>query len=1137
MGGSETIGSFRDLFDAQDVKHKIYARIPVPNSGHGHFPLQRARAPRSPFIPITPRLRESGDLHREADRVLSARFAPPGVLVSADLEILQYRGDTGAYLAPAPGKASLNLMKMLREGLLVAVRGAVLRAGKELASVRDEGVQVRSNGGYREVCLEVIPIVGQGANAGGFLILFEEPGLPNGVTPVTRAAERSETDSDTAHLTQELAATREYLQSVIEQQESANDELQSANEEVQSANEELQCTNEELETSKEEIQSSNEELATVNDELNNRNQEAHRLNDDLVNLIGSVQMPIIMLGPDMCIRRFTPAAEKLLNLVPADVGRPLAEIKLNLNNLTDLESLLAQVLGTVSVKDREVQDKDGHWYSLRLRPYKTIDDRIDGVVAVLIDVDALKLAHAYTESIVATVREPFLVLDANLRVRTASDSFFRTYCVAPEETIGRPLYELGNGQWNIPQLRRLMEEVLPSASQIEDFEVEHTFETIGNKTMLLNARRLLQGSGASPSILLAIEDITARKRAESDLKASEICYRRLFESAKDGILILDALTAMITDANPYMAEMLGYSQDELQGKELWQIGLFKDAEASKRAMQELREKGYIRYDDLPLETKAGQLINVEFVSNVYGEDGEVVIQCNVRDITKRRETERALAKALIYADDIIATLREPFVVLDSDLRVKTANRSFYDSFHVSKDETEKQFVYDLGNGQWDIPALRTLLDQVLSRNESVHDFEVEHCFPALGPKTMLLNARPFPPDSKHPELILLAVQDVSAIRERADELAEAARRKDEFLAMLAHELRNPLAPIRNAAQCLRLPDCTDETVQSVSAMIERQVVQIIRLVDDLLDVSRINQGKIKLCRERIELASIVHHAVEAARLIYKGMGLELTVTLPPKPIYLNADPTRLTQVLDNLISNACKFTDRGGRISLTVEEENGQAVIRVQDSGIGIAADQLPRIFEMFTQVDTSMGRPLSGLGIGLALVKSLVKMHDGTVEVSSAGLGRGSLFVVRLPVLEAKPESPPLRSFNTSLPATGRRILIVDDNRDAANSLATLLKCIGHETQTAYDGLEALQAAAKFRPEVVFLDIGLPMLNGYQVAQMIHEESWGQDMVLVSLTGWDQEKDRQQSAEAGFRAHLVKPVELSVVIKLLADL
>ena len=1137
LGGSETIGAFRDLFDAQDAKHKIYAKIQGSEIKHRQFTLQPGGTPRSAYLLGAVRPSEGADLHREADRVLAAKFAPPGVLASADLEIVQYRGDTGPYLTPAPGKASLNLLKMLREGLLVAVRAAVLQAGKEQTPVRVEGLQVRSNGGYHEVAVEVIPIKGQGANDGGFLILFEELGSPDGVATATRALEPARADIDTSRLAQELAATREYLQSVIEQQEAANEELQSANEEIQSANEELQSTNEELETSKEEIQSSNEELATVNEELNTRIQESNRLNDDLVNLLGSVQMPIVMLGPDLRIRRFTPAAEKLLNLVSTDKGRLLTDLKLKFDNLTDLEPLLAEVLDTVSVKDREVRDKDGRWYSLRLRPYKTLDNRIDGVVAVLVDVDALKRAHAYTESIVATVREPLLVLDANLRMRSASDSFFQTYQVAPEEMIGRLLYDLGNGQWNIPELRQLLEEVLPQASRVEDFEVEHEFETIGKRTMLLNARRLVEPNGTNPSILLAIEDITARKRAESDLKASEVRYRRLFEEAKDGIIILDAYTAAITDANPSIAEMLGYSHDEFKGKELWQIGLFQNVEESKKVMLELQEKRYFHYDNLPLETKAGLRINVEFVSNLHGEGGEAVIQCNVRDITKRQESERALAKALIYADDIIATLREPFIVLNGDLRVKSANRAFYESFHVSKEETENQLVYDLGNGQWDIPALRRLLATVLSHNESVHDFEVEHSFPTLGLRTMLLNARPFPPDSKHPELILLAVEDVSMIRKRVDELAEADRRKDEFLAVLAHELRNPLAPIRNAAQVLRLSEGTGETVRSASAMIERQVGQMVRLVDDLLDVSRITRGKIELRPEQIELTSYVHHAVEAARSMFKSMGHDLSVSLPAKPIYLIADPTRLTQVLGNLLTNACKFSDKGGRISLAVAEEDGRAVIRVQDSGIGIAADNLPRIFEMFTQLETSLESSASGLGIGLTLVKSLVEMHDGTVQVSSPGLGQGSEFVVRLPVLEVTPGLPPEPTPEAPLPTTGHRILIVDDNQDSANSLAMLLKCTGYETHTAFDGHRAMELAAKFQPKVVFCDIGLPKLNGYDVARMIREQPWGQDMILVALTGWGKEEDRQRSKEAGFNAHLVKPVEHSIVMTLLADL
>lgn len=264
---------------------------------------------------------------------------------------------------------------------------------------------------------------------------------------------------------------------------------------------------------------------------------------------------------------------------------------------------------------------------------------------------------------------------------------------------------------------------------------------------------------------------------------------------------------------------------------------------------------------------------------------------------------------------------------------------------------------------------------------------------------------------------------------------------------------------------------------------------------------------------------------------------DLTVTLPQQPVYLNADPTRLAQVVGNLLNNACKFNDKGGRIWLTVERDGGQAVIRVRDSGIGIAADQLPRIFDLFMQVDTSLERSVSGLGIGLALVKTLVEMHGGTVEVHSEGVGRGSEFVARLPAL-VESAQPPLELSNSKPPPmTSRRILVVDDNRDSATSLAMLMELTGNETHTAHDGEEAVEAAATFRPDVILLDIGLPKLNGYEAGRKIRQQPWSKGMVLVALTGWGQEEDRQRSREAGFDGHLVKPVDLSDLEKLLAEL
>ena len=368
-------------------------------------------------------------------------------------------------------------------------------------------------------------------------------------------------------------------------------------------------------------------------------------------------------------------------------------------------------------------------------------------------------------------------------------------------------------------------------------------------------------------------------------------------------------------------------------------------------------------------------------------------------------------------------------------------------------------------------------------------------------------------------------------------LREADRRKDEFLAMLAHELRNPLTPIRYALQILQLNDGDAAEVKSMSEIMDRQVSQMVRLIDDLLDVSRISRGKIELRTGLVELALVVSHALEAARPACEGGGVRMTFTLPSDPIYLEGDPARLAQVVGNLLNNACKFTQDGGHVRVTVERESGQAVLRVRDTGIGISADQLLRIFEMFTQIDTSLERSQSGLGIGLTLVKNLVELHGGTIEARSAGIGHGSEFVVRLP-LAAGPiqrELPPTWSGGEKA-ATPLRLLVVDDNRDSAKSLTMLLKISGHEVYVAYDGLEAVEAAATCRPDVILLDIGLPKINGFEAARLIRKEPWGRDVVIVALTGWGQPEDLIRSADAGFNSHMVKPVDYQALMKLLTE-
>jgi PAS domain S-box-containing protein len=384
-------------------------------------------------------------------------------------------------------------------------------------------------------------------------------------------------------------------------------------------------------------------------------------------------------------------------------------------------------------------------------------------------------------------------------------------------------------------------------------------------------------------------------------------------------------------------------------------------------------------------------------------------------------------------------------------------------------------------------------------------------------------------------------RDITAQKAAERALLEADRRKDEFLAMLAHELRNPLAPIRNAVQIIRAQSLAVPKLQWARDVIDRQVQQMTRLVDDLLDVSRISQGKFTLRRERVELTAVVSVAVEASRPLIEKWGHELTVTIPPEPMLLDADPARLSQVLLNLLNNAAKYTKQGGHIGLTAECDGGAVVLRVTDTGIGIPAEMLPRVFEMFTQVDDSLDRAQGGLGIGLTLVQRLVELHGGTVAAHSAGPGQGSEFVVRLPLPSPEPEAPatagPVPPAGASGPVPQRRILVVDDNKDAADSLGMLLRVMGNDVHIAYDGLEAVGAATTWHPQVVLMDIGLPKLNGYEAARRIREQNGSQDMVLIALTGWGQEEDRRRSREAGFDQHLTKPVDFNALQELLGTM
>ncbi|HEX3656053.1 MAG TPA: ATP-binding protein [Pirellulales bacterium] len=369
-------------------------------------------------------------------------------------------------------------------------------------------------------------------------------------------------------------------------------------------------------------------------------------------------------------------------------------------------------------------------------------------------------------------------------------------------------------------------------------------------------------------------------------------------------------------------------------------------------------------------------------------------------------------------------------------------------------------------------------------------------------------------------------------------LQDADRRKDEFLATLAHELRNPIAPVRNAVQVLWLKGPAVPELDWARGVIDRQMQQMTRLIDDLLDISRISRNQLEIRKERVKLETVIQGAVEMSRPLIEQHGHELTIALPSEPLVLEADLTRLAQVFSNLLNNAAKYTEPGGRIRLAATRQGSDAVVTVTDTGAGIAAEMLPRIFQMYTQVDRTLERSEGGLGIGLALVKRLTEMHGGSVEASSDGPGQGSEFVVRLPLhLATSMPHGGGAVAKMPVPTSSFRILVVDDNRDAADALGMMLRLLGNQPRMAYDGLEAVKVAGEFQPDVVLLDIGLPKLNGYEAAERIRAQPWGKRIVLIALTGWSQDDDKRRSREAGFDHHMVKPAEPAALMQLLAGL
>lgn len=647
--------------------------------------------------------------------------------------------------------------------------------------------------------------------------------------------------------------------------------------------------------------------------------------------------------------------------------------------------------------------------------------------------------------------------------------------------------------------------------------------------------------------VLAAMDITAKKLAHAELQANERRMRMATEATNVGIWEWNILTNTIHwDAQMFRLYGVSPKPGGSVAYTDWSGALApEDLAENETILQETIRSGKSSTRSFSIRRcNDGESRVLECVETAHtNAEGQVewILGTNL-DITDRSQSERTLRESEARLSGILRHSPAGIIQTDANGCLILVNPCWCEMFGYSEAEMLGRCILDSTQPSY-TASTATAFMRLASGGP---DFQIEEIY--CRKDGSFLNSQCNIAAIRSPSGEFLGITavilDISkhlkskeTLRRLAAELSEADRRKDLFLATLAHELRNPLAPLRNGLEVIKRASGNCATIEKVSAMMDRQLSQLVRLVDDLLDVSRITQGKLDLHKSRVDLRTIVEAAVETSRPVIEQANHELATVMPDEPIFVDGDPARLAQVISNLLNNSAKYTQSGGLIRLKVGRGRGMVEVAVKDNGIGIPADMLDKVFEMFTQVDRTLEKTTGGLGIGLSLVKGLLEMHSGTIEVSSEGDGKGSEFMIRLPiVMDTDVESHrTTESAIEVVPSALRRILVVDDNVDAAESLKELLEMLGNEVRTAHDGEAGVAVAEQFRPHMMLMDIGMPKLNGYEAARRIRQHSWGQTMLLVALTGWGQEEERKKSADVGFDHHLVKPVILDTLTKLMS--
>jgi PAS domain S-box-containing protein len=849
------------------------------------------------------------------------------------------------------------------------------------------------------------------------------------------------------------------------------------------------------------------------------------------------------------ITLLNPVAEALTGWTNDEAaGQPLAKVFQIINEVTrqTAEDPVGRVIATghiVGLANHTVLiARDGTERAIddSAAPIRDQHGNVSGVVLVFRDVTEKRQADRtarFLASIVECSDDAIIGKDMNGVITSWNQGAQKIFGYSAAEAIGRPIAMLAPPD-RADEMTRILNRIR-RGERVDHFDTVRCRKDGEHVPISLTVSPIRNDEGLIIGASKICRDISERKRAEEALREEKARLHATLIGIGDAVIVTDA-DCRITMMNPVAQTLTGWDDQGLNRPldEVFSIVNEHTRQRVENPVDRVMREGTIvglanhtvliardgterPIDDsaAPVRDKAGHVVGVVLV---------------FRDVTERRRADEALRRTTEQLQIVTESMAALVTRCSRDLKYLWVSRPYANWMGRQPEEIVGRPISDIV-GEEAFEQLRPHFERVLA-GETIR-YEERISFRGIGPRW--INATYAPTFSAMGMIDgwVAVVNDIDDRKRMDEELQNADRRKDEFLAILAHELRNPLAPISNAIELLRYEHDSGITEQARSVM-ERQVGHLVRLVDDLLDTSRITRGKLELRKERVELASVILSAEEAALPHIKSQSHEFTLTLPPDPIDLDADPIRLSQAFANLLNNAAKFTEKGGRIRLSAERQGREVVVSVRDTGIGIAQENLHTIFNMFSQVHPALKRAHGGLGIGLTLVRGLIELHGGTVEARSDGIGQGSEFIVRLPVLDASIPAEKKEAAKDAGMKSARklRILVVDDNQDAATSLVLMVQTMmGHETMTAFDGLEAIQAVSTYRPDVVLLDIGLPKRNGYEVACHIREQSWGKKIVLVAITGWGQVDDKRRALEAGFNYHLTKPVQVAVLENLLA--